>query len=97
MSSLFLEALRVSVYANMEALLISLAGAVGMHLKVFEPSDLKKFGRLLVKLIFPIFTFSVSRAALSRGPASVHEYARQPTPSPCPWIPTDILTFASLC
>ena len=58
MASLFTEALLVSVYANSEALLICLAGAVAMYCNVAQPSDLKSFSKLLVKIVFPCLTFS---------------------------------------
>ena len=58
MSSLFVEAVLVSVYANTEALLICCAGAYALYYKVVAPPDLKAFSRLLIKVAFPCLTFS---------------------------------------
>ena len=56
--NLFLEALTVSCLANIEALLISAAGVVAMACKVIQPTDMKVFARLIVKILFPCLTFS---------------------------------------
>ncbi len=58
MGTLFAQAVAVSVYANVEALLISAAGAFAVHRQVIGPGDLKAIGRMCIKVLFPALSFS---------------------------------------
>ena len=58
MSSLFVDAVRVSFYANTEALLITAAGAFAVYRKVLAPDDLKVLGATAIKILFPCLAFS---------------------------------------
>ncbi|CAJ1351701.1 unnamed protein product [Effrenium voratum] len=62
MAGLFAEALLVSVYANVEVLLICCAGIYAVHRGVVPPEGLKILSRLIVEILFPFLAFSNFRA-----------------------------------
>ncbi|CAJ1372904.1 unnamed protein product [Effrenium voratum] len=62
MASLFVEAALVSVYANVEALLICCAGVYAMHRQIVAPEGLRVLSRLVVEVLFPCIAFSNFRA-----------------------------------
>lgn len=57
-TSLFVESVLVALYANTEALLVAGAGVFAVANKIVSGPDLKILARLLVKILFPLFTFS---------------------------------------
>ena len=69
---LFGEAVKVSVYANAEAVIICSAGVVAVMLAIVDQPMLKKLARMLVKILFPLFTFSNFRVY---SPERVREWA----------------------